>query len=214
VNGIYFVKYRRCDSMDNNLPSVLSESLPVRLREAARDYLSDDDSSEEDEDSPGVDLRLIEAFGSTQTGDTAHRQATLLCVLAMRRVLYGWAALECEGDAPERAVAAAEAWVLTGTTPPDWESLCVPALAIRDGEVTTDCDVYRAKPIAEGAASTARFAWTGNAPDGADALLNVFYAASEGVYRPDTMPYDQWLITVALPAAYMLQPLSEEQLYS
>jgi hypothetical protein len=44
--------------------------------------------------------------------------------------------------------------------------------------------------------------------------LNVFYAASEGVYRPDTMPYEEWLLTVALPAAYALQPLSDEQLFA
>lgn len=105
--------------MDNSLPFVLSESLPAPLQEAARQYVADDDSSDEDEDSPGVDLRLIEAFGSTQVGDRAHRQATWLCVLAMRRVLFGWAALECEGDAPEQAVLATEAWVLTGAMPPD-----------------------------------------------------------------------------------------------
>lgn len=205
------------DQPEEDEPITVSEALPASLREAALAFIAP--LTEEEKEIDYEDLKreshFMEAFGLTPLGGMGHRQATWLCVLAARRTLPGWTDLECEGDAPARAVEAAEKWVLTGEAPDDWEPLCTPEPAIRDGYVIDDCTYGVANSIAEVAAYTARFACTGDPAAGGDVLFWTGFVMSEGLFSPhDPQSFDRWLLTVALPAAYALQPLSEQQLYS
>jgi hypothetical protein len=186
---------------------VVSESLPAALRDAALRYATDPDTDD-------LALRLIEAFGIVRVGDQAHRRAAWLCALASRKVLYGWAALECEGDAPARAVEAVASWIQTGVSPRDWRPACEPAPAVRDDRVIVHCDACRAGPIAAAAAHTARFASSADPSDAAEVLFQVWCAIDEGVHWPGAMPFEEWLVTVALPAAYDLRALTERELRS
>jgi hypothetical protein len=167
-----------------------------------------------DPETDGAALLLIEAFGITGLGDMGHRRAAWLCVLAVRKVLYGWAELGCEGDAPAQAVEAVADWVQTGEVPPDLEPLCVPAPAIRNGQVIDDCDACRARPIAAAAARLASFARSGDPADAVDVLFLVWCTIDEGIHRPNDMPFGEWIATVALPAAYDLRALSGRDFHS
>jgi hypothetical protein len=183
------------------------KSLPASLRDVAQQYATDHEA--DDLDLAGS---LLLAFGDLRHDREAHRRAVWLCVLATRRVLFGWSELECEGNAPERAVSAAAKWVQTGRNPRGWGRLFAPAPAIREGEVIGDHDACRAEPIASAAARTAIFVHTGDAIDGALVLREARGAAEEGVYWPDSMPFEDWTATVAVPAAYELRELTEEEL--
>jgi hypothetical protein len=184
---------------------VMSESLPVALRDAALRYATDPDTDD-------LALRLFEAFGIARVGDEAHRRAAWLCVLATRKVLYGWVALECKGDGPARAVEAVARWVQAGVPPRNWRPLCEPARAVRDGREIRDCDACRAQPIAAAAARTARFARSPHLSDAAEALFEVWCAIDEGIHGPGEIPFEEWVAVVALPAAYELRSLTECEL--
>jgi hypothetical protein len=186
---------------------VISESLPAPLRDAGLRYVTECESDD-------LAFQLIEAFGIAGVGDEGHRRAAWLCVLAVRKVLYGWAALECEGDAPDRAVDAVGSWVQTGAAPRAWGPLCVPAKAVRQGRVIEDCDACRAEPIAAAAAYAARFVQSADPSDAAEVLFSVWCAIDEGVHFPDEVPFAEWVVTVALPAAYGLRSLTEREFRS
>jgi hypothetical protein len=177
----------------------VSASLPAPVRDAALRYATDLDTD---------DLALRESFGIARAGDEAHHRAVWLCVLAARKVIYGWAALECEGDAPAQAVEATARWVQSGVAP-DWGRLSLAAPAIRGGRVIGDCDACRAEPIAAAAAHTVRFAHTA---DAAEVLFMVWCAIDEGVHGEGAMPFERWVAMVALPAAFELRSLSEREL--
>ena len=183
---------------------------------AAQSYVASLDDDEMGYEEIEAETQLIDAFGIHEIGDDAHRCVTWLCVLASQKVLYGWAALECEGDLPSQTIEAVSKWVQEGVQPVDWEPLCDPAEARRNGRVIVDCDACRAEPIASAAAYTARFARTAVAADAAQVLGDVFSAISEGVYwsERDPMDFQKWVGTVAIPAALELRLLSEAELYS
>ena len=183
----------------------INDSLPLPLRNAALFYATDLNTE-------GLGLSLIEAFGIGRVGDEAHRRSVWLCVLAARRVLYGWEALECEGDVPAQAVDAAANWVQTGIAPPDWRPFCIPAEPVRNGRIITDCDACRAEPIALAAAHTASFVTSAAESEAADTLFAAWCAVDEGIHWPDSMPFEPWIAVVALPAAYDLRPLTEHEL--
>ncbi len=193
--------------METSHPIVISSALPEALRDAAIRYAT---STESDELAPG----LIETFGIVVAGDEAHRRAVWLCVLAVRKVLWGWRAMECKGDKPAVAIDATAKWVQTRIAPADWKPLCVPAKAIRRGKRIVDCDTCRVGPIASAAALTARFALYANHLDAAEVLSQVWSSINEGIFWPDAMPFEAWVVTIALPASYDLRPLTEQELRS
>ncbi|WP_309723261.1 hypothetical protein [Armatimonas sp.] len=183
---------------------------------AAESYVATLDDDEMGYEDFEAETQLIDAFGIQEIGDDAHRCATWLCVLASQKVLYGWAALECESDLPSQTIEAVSKWVQEGIQPRDWQLLTTPAQARRKGRVIMDCDTCRAEPIASAAAQTARFARTAASKDAAEVLCDVFSAISEGVYwsERDPMDFQKWVGTVAIPAALELRRLSEAELYS
>lgn len=102
--------------------------LPERLQQAARHYVIGDD-----EDDLELALEVIQGFGIPRHDGEVKRQVTLLCVLATRRVLFGWTELGCAGDQPAAATRAAWDWIHSGRISVDWSAHCVPAPAIHDG---------------------------------------------------------------------------------
>ncbi|WP_395146620.1 hypothetical protein [Armatimonas sp.] len=183
---------------------------------AAESYVASLDDDEMGYEEFEAETQLIDAFGIQEIGDAAHRCATWLCVLASQKVLYGWVALECEGDLPSQTIEAVSKWVHKGIEPMDWQLLITPAQARRKGRVIMDCDACRAEPIASAVAHTARFARTAVSTDAAQVLCDVFSAISEGVYwsERDPMDFQKWVGMVAIPAALELRSLSEADLYS
>jgi hypothetical protein len=183
---------------------MISGWLPALVRDAALRYATDQATDD-------LALYLFESFGIIRVGDEAHRRAVWLCVLAAGKVIYGWDALKCEGDAPARAVEAAARWVESGVAA-DWVLLSTPAPAVRGGQVILDCDACRSGPIAAAAAHTARFVHSVAPAAAAEVFFNVWCAIDEGVHWLAVMPFEQWVATVALPAVFELRSLSDEEL--
>lgn len=181
--------------------------LPERLQQAARHYVIGDD-----EDDLELALEIIQGFGIPRHDGEVKRQVALLCVLAARRVLFGWTELGCAGDRPAAAIRAAWDWIHTGRISADWSAHCVPAPAVYDGRIIADCDACRVEPIAAAAARTAYFITTGNPVDAALVLCDARGAALEGIESPDSLPFEEWITTVAIPAAFELRDLSETEL--
>lgn len=184
-----------------------ADTIPQPLREAARQLAVSSNAEESF-------LALIRAFGHSPVGSLSQRRAAWLCILATNRIIPGWRAMDCEGDAPARAVETAAAWIRDGADPGQWESLCRPAVATRGGEKIDDCDACRAEPIASAAALTARFARFGEPADAAHALSEAWMAEDEGIRRPGSLPIEKWILQVALPAAWALRPLTDTELES
>lgn len=182
--------------------------LPERLQQAAQRFVAGDD-----DDDLAMALDVIRGFGIPRLDDEVKRRVAMLCVLVTRRVLFGWTSLGCEGERPADAIRAALDWIRTGKMGTDWPGHCVPAPAICDGEILGDCDACRAEPIASAAARTAYFITTGNPVDAALALCEAQGAALEGVAFPDSLAFEEWVATIAIPAAFELRDLSEEGLH-
>ena len=155
---------------------------------------------------------LIAAFGEGSVGDEIHRRAVLLCCMAARRVLWGWAAMDCDGNLPEENLKKVEEWIFGEES--DLKSATVTAKAMRKGRIIGDCDACRVEPIAGTVASAALYALTRKPEDGADTLLDVLYAISEGIEQKDSLDFDSWLVTTALPAAWELRLLSDAEIMS
>lgn len=141
--------------------------LPERLQQAAQRFVTGDD-----DDDLALALDVILGFGLPQRDDGVKRRVAMLCVLATRRVLFGWTGLECEGKQPAIAIQAALDWIYTGELAVDWPAHCLPAPAIREGNIIGDCDACRAEPIATAAARTVYFIMTGNPVDAALVLCD------------------------------------------
>jgi hypothetical protein len=181
--------------------------LPERLQQAARRFVTGDD-----EDDLVIALEVIQGFGIPRHDGEVKRQVALLCVLATRRVLFGWTELGCAGEQPAVAIGAAWDWIHTGRISANWSAHCVPAPAVHDGRIIADCDACRVEPIAAAAARTVYFITTGNPVDAALVLCDARGAALEGVESPNSLPFEEWIATIAIPAAFELRDLSEAEL--
>jgi hypothetical protein len=177
------------------------ERLPKRLIEAANRFVAFD---EEDDSDIDVATNLILGYGIPKMEPDALRRGVALCLLGARRILHGWSLLGCEGNRPEQVLDHVARWIQTGEYSPDWASLCLPAPALFNGRPIQDCDACRVEPIASAAARTALFAKTANPVDGAIALCDIRGAVLEGLDTDDDGGYENWLINVAVPAAYNL----------
>ena len=187
---------------------VSEQPWPIDLKSVATQLLRE--RSEDDEkatDTEAYMLPLIAAFGDGNIGDENHRRATLVCCMAARQVLWGWAAMDCDGNLPEENLKKIESWIFGEEA--DLKSATVPVKATRNGRIIMDCDTCRVEPIAGTVASAALYALTRKPEDGADALLDVLYAMSEGIEKDDSLDFDSWLVMVALPAAWELRLLTE-----
>ena len=179
-----------------------------RLREAALRFTTFDDEEGSDYE---IASNLIMSFGNPCLDLLAHRRAVWLCVLATRRVLFGWSGLGCEGQGPHEAVRAAAGWVATGRHPDDFARYCLPSEAIRDGRRVSDCDVCRVEPVASAAARTALFTKTALPIDGAIAMCDVRGAVLEGLeHHPDGIGFNDWLIARGVTEAYRLIGVGED----
>lgn len=171
------------------------------LRHAAASFVNLDEEEESDIE---IGTALILTFGIPAMDSHAHRRAVWLCVLATRRILFGWSELGCEGDAPHQALNSVARWVQTGQFTGNWGSLCVPTIPTRNNSPVADCDACRVAPIASAAARTALFAKTANPVDGAIVLCDVRGAILEGLERTDSLDFNDWFVEIAIPEAYQL----------
>lgn len=179
------------------------DDFPEALQAAARAllaYSAGEDSYRE----------LISGFGELRPGTESHEKAVLFCCHAVRRVIYGWEALGCDGTLPEQGLTAVEQWVFTGA--PVADNWTVDAPALRKGRRIVDCDACRAEPIASAVAELASFAQTADKEKGRSVLSDVAMAISEGIESPDSLEFGNWLVQVALPAAWELRKLSEAEI--
>jgi hypothetical protein len=179
---------------------------PERLQQAAQRYAIGDD------DDLTLALQVVQAFGLPRLDDEAKRRVAMLCILATRRVLFGWTEFECEGEQPATAIRVTLDWIRTGERSTGWPDYCLPAPPITNGYIIADCDACRVEPIASAAARTAYFISTGNPVDAALVLCDAQGAASEGVEYPNSLPFTEWIASIAIPAAFELRNLSEEEL--
>ena len=175
------------------------------LRRALDRYLS-----AEYVDDIELELDILYEFGIFDP-DGMRRSATL-CINATRKILFGWSELGCEGNRPSQSVDAAAHWVRTGEKIHQWPICCLPAPAIRCGEVIGDCDINRVGPIAAAAARTVYYIETNNIVDAALVLCDVEGAIDEGVKYPNAMPFRQWIADIAVPASLECRLLTEDEL--
>jgi len=173
------------------------------MRDAAFSYVS---SFSDD-----CESAVVNSFHVGSAGSRSHRQATWLCMLAVRRILFGWAAMKCEGDLPARTIAAVSDWLESGEMT-EWSQYSTPAPAVRYGEVIVDCDASRGEPIANAAAATARFANAASVTDAIEVLESVWLADNDGIHCVNSMRLEEWIVNVALPAAIEFRYLSETEL--
>ncbi|CAN5840134.1 hypothetical protein BH23PLA1_BH23PLA1_20320 [soil metagenome] len=165
---------------------------------------------EEEEFDIEVAINLLTSFGQLRLDPLAHRRAVWLCVLATRRILFGWSGLGCEGQAPHEAIRAAAAWVANGRHPDHFARYCLPAEAIRDGQRVADCDACVVEPIASAAARTAYYTKTASPIDGAIALCDIRGAVLEGLEHPDGVEFNDWLINPGVTEAFRLIGVGED----
>lgn len=188
--------------------STIEHELPDDLRRAAHDYLA---RAEQDSDPEISDRRLITAFGNFTQRNESHRRATWLCLLAAQRAL-SWPGHPFDPDACEdhRTVDTVQQWIADGVAPSNWDRICNrPGIVHQVGEVMDDDDT-----IANMVCALARFSLHHGVPDAVDALVFAWLLDNE--YARDErrlMQFDQWLITLALPAAYNLRVLPNAELH-
>ena len=169
--------------------------LPAEVRRAAEAYLDADPFDDEE-----AIRRLIASLGETTPGSAAHRRVGRLLLAALSPILPAWRHM-CDGEAPIAIHAALRAWFDDPSRPVDWAAAQTPVTPMHDGRPVEDCDICRARPIAQAVAACAAFLYTGEQAAAVTALAQASLAASEGCWpAEEKRSFEQWLIAEALGA--------------
>ena len=185
----------------------IDHQLPGDLCRAAQEYLGAADDVD-----PNIKLRhLIAAFGNFSQRNDAHRRVSWLCLLAAQRAL-SWPNHPFENDASEdhRNVAIVRKWIIDGSSPSNWDQICNrPGSVHQVGEVMDDVDTS-----ANMVCALARFSLHHGILDAAESLVCAWLLDDEYARNArELMPFDTWLISYALPAAYSLRELANAELH-
>lgn len=181
--------------------ATVSPMLPPEVRLAAKRYA---DSFEDEQ----AVRELVLSFGQPVVGSKAHARVSHLLVNSLTLVVPFWTEL-CDDDAPVAAHRELAGWLADRARPVDWAATRRIAVARRDGLVIRDCDICRARPIAEAVACTAGFLQDGVIDAAVEAISLLDIAADEGCWpRAETRSFQRWLVETALPPAYRGELLS------
>lgn len=184
------------------IPGVLHDAA-VRYRTALRENPQQEDAA----------LILLEPLGEITPRDLNHLRVGWLCIYATRRVLPAWLRLPCDNMEPIGAINVSMKWLTAGIPPHSWDQVCKPVHPRYMGELLFDCLTPGLSGVAHAAAATARFARTAQLQHAVAALHSVWFATDEGCgpHRAD-LEFPEWLVSVALPAAYNLRKLRRKEL--
>jgi hypothetical protein len=182
-------------------PEIVPRELPEDVRAAAIEYVNSHDNED-------AIYTLVESIGESPTGSENHRRVAFLCLNALQPIAPCWKYL-ADDNAAERLHSELVAWVQDGSKVVDWEKACTPLVGIRDGDRIQDCDACRIEPIANSLAATANYLQTGSTDSAVEALLDAWGAANEGCWPEENGEFEQWLVSVALPRAYLCKPVDQ-----
>lgn len=175
------------------------------IRERYLEQLASTDAQEPESD-------LLRALGPLQVGAQGHRRAVYLCLAAVRRPLVRWG-LPTLGPATEIAssVTIAEQCVVDPSSV-DVARVSRASALDRGFIASTPCSEveFYARAVYRSVAALVRFSLYGGLPDGAEALEWSHLADTENGALGQ--PFDRWLVETALPAAWFLRRLSDEEL--
>ncbi len=189
-----------------------NSDLPARFHEATQRYLREVHRTSNNEN---VALILLEPFGEMPVRGVDHQRATWLCIHATRRVLPAWLEFPCDNTEPVGALNVSVKWISAGVSPRRWEQVCKAVHPRSRGIPIYDCYAPMLSNVACAAALTARFARSAEV-SAAGFALSCAWAASAEVAQPPgpALPFPEWLVTVALPAAYNLRKLPRGLLFA
>ncbi|MCH8044701.1 MAG: hypothetical protein IID44_13385 [Planctomycetes bacterium] len=197
--------YTRLDRIDADLPTA--------IREAAFHYVNDIEDDHPDNPDYLLSHTLVESFGDQSVGSLAHRRVSWLCVNVLKCVIPAWSA-SCDHPTAEHTFDQLVHHLRDGVAIDNWDDLCRPAIATRDGHRIVDCVACMVEPIAEGVANTAKYLRHGEPRIAGDVIWDAWCAQSEGAWRSETVSFQQWVVLVALPAALDFRELEDASIYA
>ncbi|MBC7812125.1 MAG: hypothetical protein H7175_13305 [Burkholderiales bacterium] len=179
-----------------------------------------DESWDADETMPSADAldsplgHLVTAFGLCTRGNETHKRLTRLTIFAARRALPCWE-LYANNREPHQAIDAAQAWLLKGDeaysllelqkfstpTAPSIHGAPLVGKQFTDTVLAGVAAAYAAELVMSADAITAAY--------GLSAADKAFDLSPIGKGRA---LYRQWLLDVAVPAAYAQRELTKEEL--
>lgn len=96
-----------------------------------------------------------------------------------------------------------------GATVDNWDDLCQPPIATRNGHQISDCFSGMVESIAEGVANAAKYLRYGQPRFAGDVLWNALSAQDEGAWCHKPVSFNKWIVLAALPIAYNCQEVSD-----
>lgn len=185
----------------------IAPTLPSSIREAVYCYLNDIILDENDLDYL-PDHALIDAFGEQLVGSQNHKKVSWFCLNVMKSILPAWEAY-CDEPTVTQIYQKLVSHLQDDVAIDNWEELWLPPIPIRNGYRITDCAVSMVEPIAEGISNTAKYLHSGNSRIAGDVLFNAWCAADEGGWsRKYSVSFEDWVVSVALPAALDCQEVN------
>ncbi len=200
-----------CRLTANSSPFRIAADLPVALQAAAHDYATDAIHAG-DEPQCGNDAntrRLFAALGEVAMGNAAHRRVAALCVFALRRVLARQAAQPVEREL-QATVDQVARWIVVGQHGNECRGLACSSVPQSRGGTTCDEN----EVLCAAVAALARFCDSASEADALTALNGAAVCDNpEARWVRTEMLFDDWVVTIALPAAWNLSELSNERLH-
>ena len=197
--------------VSENWQPILSipDSLPPTIRYAAFKYVNglfDGDGELEHA------RELINAISDNPDSFEARLRIAWFCINALKAVTPAWSA-SCDDNVPNELLKLLRDHVNETTVIQNWDVLCRPPVAKRNGQRIVDCVSCMVLPIAEAIANCATFIQS----DNLDAATNVLYycdvAQDEGAWNCGDSRFAEWLVKIALPPSIRIEEMPDSHIY-
>lgn len=188
--------------------------LPPAVREAAFRYVNEIEDDLPDDDDYCLSDVLVESFGDQPIGSLAHQHVSWLCLNVLKSVIPPWAEA-CDHPTAEAIFNILLNYLRDGAKVDNWSDLFIAPIPKRNGYRIGDCEAGMLESIADGIANTAKYLRHGQ-PHVASAVLDhAWVAQDEGAWLHDrkSMSFDQWVVLVALPAAFDCREIDMTSIY-
>ncbi len=181
------------------LESIPTE-IPHAIRLAAHRYINSLDEETAVSD-------FVASFGESETEAAIRQQLSWLCVNALSMIVPAWKH-RCDGNAAEDTFNDLQQWLQDPMHRVDWQTVTIPAVALRNGNRVGDCDACRLEPIADAVANAARYLRSAGTANVTACLLSASYAYAEACHSRDTPDrFEEWLVFEALQPSLESKPL-------
>lgn len=193
--------------------SRIDPTLPSEIRQAAFGFVNDIEIDRPDDPDYLLSHALVEAFGDQRVGSLAHNRVSWLCLNVLKCVIPAWTA-SCDHATAEQTFLQLLRHLRDDVVIDNWDDLCQPPIATRNGFPIDDCEACMVEPIAEGVAHGAKYLRDGEPRIAGDVIWNAWCAQDEGAWRHKSLSFEQWVVFVALPAAHDCREVSNASIYA